>query len=78
MHDKFSDCLCEMRFSLWKGETDIWISLNVEQIVYEYIAVYVNDLAIADVNSQKIIETLTYKYHFKLKWIGTKSYQLNI
>ena len=40
--------------------------LNEDYEVYDYIAVYVNDLEISAVNCQKIIDTLTSKYHFIL------------
>ena len=55
-HDKFADCLREMGFSPCKAEPDIWMRLNEEHKLYEYIAVYVDDLAIAAVDCQGIIE----------------------
>ena len=50
--------------------------LNKEHDVYEYIAVYVDDLAIASKNCDAIIKTLTNKYNFKLKGTGTIKYHL--
>ena len=77
-HDKFSDCLREMGFTPCKAEPDIWMRLNGEYKVYEYIAVYVDDLAIAAKDCKQIINTLTDKYKFKLKGTGTISYHLGM
>ena len=52
--------------------------LNEQHKVYEYIAVYVDDLAIAAKDCKQIIDTLTDKYKFKLKGTGTISYHLGM
>ena len=39
LNDKFSDCLLEMGFTPCKAEPDIWMRLNEEYKVYEYISV---------------------------------------
>ena len=52
--------------------------LNEQHKVYEYIAVYVEDLAIAAKDCKKIIDILTDKYKFKLKGTGTISYHLGM
>ena len=70
-HDKFSDCLTEMGFAPSKAEPDIWMRLNDEANFYEYIAVYVDDLAIAAIDCDSIIRTLTDRYNFKLKGTGS-------
>ena len=44
-HEKFSDTLRDMRFHISKGDPDIWMRKNGD--IWEYIAVYVDDLAIA-------------------------------
>ena len=44
--------------------------------VYKYIAVYVNDLAIAAKDPENISEILMKKYKFKLKGTGAISYHL--
>jgi hypothetical protein len=44
-HDTFADCIRELQFSPCKAEPDIWMRQNGN--VYEYIAVYIDDLAIA-------------------------------
>ena len=52
--------------------------LNKEHEVYEYIAVYVDNLVIPTFNCQEIIDVLSSKYHFKLKGTGTISYHLGM
>ena len=44
-HERFADCLREMGFQPCKAEPDVWLRPNDD--LYEYIAVYVDDLAIA-------------------------------
>jgi hypothetical protein len=44
-HDRFAYCMSELGFFPWKTEPDIW--MRKSENAYEYIAVYVDDLAIA-------------------------------
>ena len=44
--------------------------------LYEYIAVYVDDLAIVARNPKKICDELRDKYQFKLKGTGPISFHL--
>ena len=67
-----------MGFTVSKAEPDIWMRLNKEHDVYEYIAVYVDDLAIASKKCADVIKTLTNKYNFKLKGTGTIKYHLGM
>jgi len=46
--------------------------------LYEYIAVYVDDLAITTRNPQEILDTLTQQYQFQLKGTGSISFHLGI
>jgi hypothetical protein len=46
--------------------------------IYEYIAVYVDDLALALVNPQEFIDILKTKYSFKLKGTGPISFHLGM
>jgi hypothetical protein len=64
-HDHFSKCLHEMGFTLSKAEPDILMQCHGDY--YEYIAVYVDDLAIASKDPKGITDTLTTTYAFKLK-----------
>jgi hypothetical protein len=75
-HERFSDCLRQEGFSPSKAEPDIWMRLNKETDLYEYIAVYVDDLAIAAKDPASIIDVLTNKYGFKLKGTGPIEYHL--
>jgi hypothetical protein len=58
------------------AEPDIWMRMNGD--VYEYIAVYVDDLAIAAKDPASIIDLLTGKHGFKLKGTGPIEYHLGM
>jgi len=63
----FADCL-HPRDGLHpskEAEPDIWLHCNKDK--YEYIAVYVDDLAIAAKDHKQVIEVLMEKYKFKPK-----------
>ena len=55
-------------------EPDIWIRRRGD--IYEYITMYVDDLAIAAKDPEKIIATLKDKYKFKLKGSGPITFHL--
>ena len=63
-----------MNFEISKADPDVWMRLNGN--VWEYIAVYVDDLCIAAKNPQEICDTLTGKYKYKLKGVGILSFHL--
>ena len=63
-----------MRFFPCKAEPDIWMREN--HGVYEYIAVYVDDLAICARDPKEITDALEHKYNFKLKGTGDIKYHL--
>jgi hypothetical protein len=44
--------------------------------LYEYIAVYVDDLLIAATDPNSIVQTLQEKHKFKLKGVGSLTYHL--
>jgi Reverse transcriptase (RNA-dependent DNA polymerase) len=44
-HDQLHDCMVDLGFVPCKAEPDIWMKQNKE--IWEYVAVYVDDLAIA-------------------------------
>jgi hypothetical protein len=73
-HERFADCLRSMGFTPSKAEPDIWMRDAGD--VYEYIAVYVDDLAIAAKNPAEIIEVFQTIHNFKLKGTGEISYHL--
>jgi hypothetical protein len=73
-HDRFSDCLRAEGFFPCKAEPDIWV--RPKNGVYEYIAVYVDDLAIAMADLQQFVDVLEEKHKFKLKGTGTIAFHL--
>ena len=75
-HEHFADCLHEMGYTPCKAEPDIWMRPNGD--VYEYIAVYVDDLAIAAQDPKQVTNTLTEVYNFKLKGTGEIKFHLGM
>ena len=73
-HEKLSIILKKMRFLPCKAEPDIWMREN--HGVYEYIAVYVDDLAICARDPKEVTDALEHKYNFKLKGTGDIKYHL--
>ena len=57
-----------------RAEPDIWMCRNGEQ--YEYITVYVDDIAFALFDPQTFIDTLKNKYNFKIKEAGPLAFHL--
>jgi Reverse transcriptase (RNA-dependent DNA polymerase) len=55
-YDRFADCIHEIGFLPCKAEPDIW--MRKKGNLYEYIAVYVDDLAIAMKNPKELIDIL--------------------
>jgi hypothetical protein len=72
--ERFSEVLVDMGFFPSKAENDIWMRDKGDH--YEYIARYVDDLAIASRNPRAITDELQSKYKFKLKGTGPISYHL--
>jgi hypothetical protein len=59
-HERFADCLCDMSFFHSKAEADIWMRKRNDK--YEFIGVYVDDLAIVAHDPKEITDALTNKY----------------
>jgi hypothetical protein len=72
--EKLSLCLRDMGFSPSKADPCIWMRRVDDH--YEYIAVYVDDLAIASKDPASIIRTLTDDHQFKLKGTGPIEFHL--
>jgi hypothetical protein len=53
---------------------DIW--MREADGLYEYVAVYVDDLAFAMKDPEKFVSTLTTRYQFKLKGTGPLEFHL--
>ena len=73
-HERLAEVLGSEGFLPCKMEPDIWIRRKDD--IYEYVAVYVDDLAFAVKDPQALIDTLTQKYKFKLKGTGAISFHL--
>ena len=73
-HDRLSDVLRKEGFSPCRAKADIWMRRNGER--YEYIAVYVDDLAFALEDPQSFIDILKGKYNFKIKEAGPLEFHL--
>ena len=75
-HERFADTLRDMQFFPCKADPDVWMRRNED--VYEYVAVYVDDLLIAAKNPKEITDTLMNKYKYKLKGVGKLVYHLGM
>jgi hypothetical protein len=75
-HDKLADTMRELNFFACKAEPDIWIRKNGN--IYEYVAVYVDDLAFAMKDPKEFISILEGKYKFKTKGSGPLSFHLGM
>ena len=73
-HDRLF--LQEMKFKPSKADPDVWMRPEPGGTCYEYIAVYVDDLAIAAKDSQAFCNELKKKYNLKLKGVGPLEYHL--
>jgi len=73
-HEHFADCLYDMGFTSSKAELDIWQCGKK----YEYIAVYIDDLAITAEDPKRNVDILTEHYKFKLKGTGPITAYLGI
>jgi hypothetical protein len=65
-----------MSFSPCKAKPDIWMRRVNDH--YEYIATYVDNLAISSKDPKAITDTLMNKYNFKLKGTGEIEYHLGM
>jgi hypothetical protein len=73
-HERFSIVLKSEGFSPCIAEPDIWMRAN--EGVYEYIAVYVDDLAFAMHDPEAFSKILCDKHKFKLKGTGEIAFHL--
>jgi hypothetical protein len=73
-HERFTDCLRNEGFSPCKAEPDIWMRLNGD--LYEYVAMYVDDLCLGMLDPKSFTDTLQKKYNFKLKGTGPIDFHL--
>jgi Reverse transcriptase (RNA-dependent DNA polymerase) len=73
-HERFADTLRDMDFRPCKADPDVW--MRPTEDCYEYIAVYVDDLAIIAKSPESITKILTDKYKYLLKGVGPIDYHL--
>ena len=72
--ERFSVVLHELGFKPSKAENDIW--MRPKEGHYEYVARYVDDLAVVSSDPQSIMKLLKEQYSFKLKGTGPIQYHL--
>ena len=75
-NERFAECLKEMGFFQSKAEPEIWMRRNGD--IYEYVATYVDDLAMALVKPQEFIDKLEKHFKFKLKGTGPIEFHLGM
>ena len=75
-HDRLFDILQELKFKPSKADPDVWMRPEPGGTCYEYIAVYVDDLAIVAKDLQAFCNELKKKYNLKLKGVGPLEYHL--
>ena len=75
-HDRLFDILQELKFKPSKADPDVWMRPEPGGTCYEYIAVYVDDLAIVAKDPEAFCNELKKKYNLKLKGVGPLEYHL--
>ena len=75
-HDRLFDILQELKFKPSKADPDVWMRPEPGGTCYEYIAVYVDDLAIAAKDPQAFCNELKKRNNLKLKGVGPLEYHL--
>ena len=75
-HDRVFDIHQELKFKPSKADPDVWMRPEPGGTCYEYIAVYVDDLAIAAKDPQAFCNELKKRYNLKLKGVGHLEYHL--
>ena len=73
-HERFADCLRDLGFAPSKADPDVWMRRHGN--IWEYIAVYVDDIAVAAKNPREILDQLKINYKFKLKGDGPLTFHL--
>jgi len=75
-HEKLADALRELHFSPSRADPDLWMRKSKDGLKYEYLAVYVDDIAMAVCDPQGLIKEFTDKFNFKFKGVGPITYHL--
>ena len=66
-HERLVDTLRDMGFTQSKADSDVWMRRNGD--LYEYIAVYTDDLLIGSKDPKKITDTLENVHGFRIKGV---------
>ena len=75
-HQRCAAVLEEEGFFPCRAEPDIWMRETEDGSSYEYVGVYVDDLAMALKDPQAFVDRLTNVYKFKLKGTGPLEFHL--
>ena len=75
-HDKFFEILHQMGFKPSRADPDTRMKYSKGSSHYEYIAVYVDDMAICMKDPKSFYDTLTEKYKLKLREVAPINYHL--
>lgn len=75
-HQRFAACLEEEGFFPCKAEPDIWMRPTKDGSSYEYVGVYVDDLAMVMKDPKTFTDRLINIYKFKLKGTGPLEFHL--
>jgi len=75
-HERLADSFRELGFTPSKADSDVWMRPAKDGSCYEYVAVYVDDLAFAVQKPEEFVKQLTDQCKFKLKGVGPLSYHL--
>ena len=73
-HERFADTVRNDGFTPCRAHTDVWIRRNGK--VYEYIAVYVDDLLLIMKNPREYLDILVNVHKYKLKGDEPLSFNL--
>jgi hypothetical protein len=73
-HERFADTLRDMGFIPRKADSDVW--MRPSQGIYKYIAVYIDNIAVAAHDPNGIVKQLKSIHKYKLKGVGPLEYHL--
>jgi hypothetical protein len=76
LHDRFADCISKLGFFSCKSEPNIWMRKLDD--MYEYVAVYVDNLAIAMQSHREFADILENKHTLKPKGTGPIIFHLGM
>ena len=77
-HERLAEVFRTEGFVPSKADPDVWMRPASDGSTYEYIACYVDDLAVAMKDPKSFLDMLKVKYRFKLKGVGPITYHLGM